>query len=146
MKQKDCKYELIDGVYYMLCDGKRIPVDIDAPPEFKAELDYAIKKIARKNEIEDWKTQKVPQDWEILATDWSKWKREIGKNEELKASLGEGKNDNEKYLSTIQKAQEIVDVFRRGADNEHDVSEVTGFPSWSCKLVLDISEEIGILS
>ena len=31
-----CKYKLKDGVYYMICNGKEMPVDIDAPPQFKA--------------------------------------------------------------------------------------------------------------
>jgi len=32
----ECKYKLKDGVYYMNCDDKEISVDIDAPPQFKA--------------------------------------------------------------------------------------------------------------
>ena len=40
----NCKYKLRDGVYYMVCDnGKEVPVDIDAPPKFKADDEDIIK-------------------------------------------------------------------------------------------------------
>jgi hypothetical protein len=39
MKPADAKYKLKDGVYYMVTDdGQEMPVDIDAPPAFKANL------------------------------------------------------------------------------------------------------------
>lgn len=41
-----CKYILEDGIYYMECDGKKIPVDIDAPPKFKGNVMNVIDKIA----------------------------------------------------------------------------------------------------
>lgn len=37
-----CKYVLEDGVYYMICDGKKIPVDIDASPMFRAKTSAKI--------------------------------------------------------------------------------------------------------
>jgi len=42
-----CKYKLKDGVYYMNCDGKEIPVDIDAPPQFKAKENNMYNRVAK---------------------------------------------------------------------------------------------------
>lgn len=38
-----CEYVFNNGVYYMKCDGEKIPVDIDAPPKFKANSENIIK-------------------------------------------------------------------------------------------------------
>jgi len=60
MKNKEnCKYELKDGVYYMKCNGEKIPVDIDAPPKFKANDENMIKNViatVMKNEKKKYKT------------------------------------------------------------------------------------------
>ena len=36
-------YVLEDCVYYMISDGQKIPVDIDAPPKFKAIVDNVLR-------------------------------------------------------------------------------------------------------
>ena len=49
-----CKYELINGIYYMICDGKKIPVDIDAPPQFKSKINEPLieqRDYDRKNQL-----------------------------------------------------------------------------------------------
>ena len=45
--KNNCKYTLEDGVYYMVCDGEKIPVDVDAPPKLKAKIIDEIMKEAR---------------------------------------------------------------------------------------------------
>ena len=32
------KITLEDGVFYMIVDGKKVPIDIDAPPSFRANI------------------------------------------------------------------------------------------------------------
>lgn len=32
------KITLENGVYYMIIDGKKMPIDIDAPPSFRARI------------------------------------------------------------------------------------------------------------
>jgi len=39
----DCKYQEKDGVYYMKCKDEKIPVDIDAPPMFRANVEEIVK-------------------------------------------------------------------------------------------------------
>jgi len=60
----ECKYKLKDGVYYMNCDGKEIPVDIDAPPQFKANNDTARRSIMFKH------IAKIQQEFVRLARQW----------------------------------------------------------------------------
>lgn len=43
----NCKYIKKDDVYYMKCDGENIPVDIDAPPKFKANSEMIIKQAVK---------------------------------------------------------------------------------------------------
>ena len=38
---------LKDGVYYMVVDGKKVPIDIDAPPKFRADIIDRITKEAK---------------------------------------------------------------------------------------------------
>ena len=41
-----CEYKLEKGVYYMVCEnGEKVPVDIDAPPQFKAKIESFAKEI-----------------------------------------------------------------------------------------------------
>ena len=37
------KIVLENGVYYMISDGEKIPIDINAPPQFKAIIDEILK-------------------------------------------------------------------------------------------------------
>lgn len=55
---KDGKIVLENGIYYMISDGEKIPIDIDAPPKFRAIIDEVLKE-ARWIIAQDWKEKIV---------------------------------------------------------------------------------------